>query len=74
MVYVTHCSLLFEASAKIKEVQDCLEHSDIQTTMNIYAHITAKAKESALQKFEEYLNLFYRPHKFMITKLIRKGD
>lgn len=51
----THCSLLFEAGAKIKEVQDRLGHSDIQTTMNIYAHVTAKAKESAIQKFEEYL-------------------
>lgn len=53
----THCSLLFEAGAKIKEVQDRLGHSDIQTTMNIYAHVTAKAKESAIQKFEEYLNI-----------------
>ena len=51
----THCSLLFEAGAKIKEVQDRLGHSDIQTTMNIYAHVSAKAKESAIQKFEEYL-------------------
>lgn len=70
----THCSLLFEAGAKIKEVQDRLGHSDIQITMNIYTHVTTKAKEDAIQKFEEYLNLFYRPHKFMITKLIRKGD
>ncbi|MGL6032661.1 MAG: tyrosine-type recombinase/integrase [Kurthia gibsonii] len=53
----THCSLLFEAGAKIKEVQDRLGHSDIQTTMNIYAHVTAKAKESAIQKFEEYLSI-----------------
>lgn len=53
----THCSLLFEAGAKIKEVQDRLGHSDIQTTMNIYTHVTAKAKESAIQKFEEYLNI-----------------
>ncbi|WP_281173099.1 tyrosine-type recombinase/integrase [Viridibacillus arvi] len=53
----THCSLLFEAGAKIKEVQDRLGHSDIQTTMNIYAHVTAKAKESAIQKFEAYLSI-----------------
>lgn len=52
----THCSLLFEAGAKIKEVQDRLGHSDIQTAMNIYAHVSAKAKESAIQKFEAYLN------------------
>ncbi|KOO48777.1 site-specific integrase [Viridibacillus arvi] len=53
----THCSLLFEAGAKIKEVQDRLGHSDIQTTMNIYAHVTEKARESAIQKFENYLNI-----------------
>nr|WP_102694463.1 tyrosine-type recombinase/integrase [Rummeliibacillus pycnus] len=53
----THCSLLFESGAKIKEVQVRLGHTDIQTTMNIYAHVTAKAKESAIQKFEEYLGI-----------------
>ncbi|UQW99052.1 tyrosine-type recombinase/integrase [Rummeliibacillus sp. G93] len=52
----THCSLLFEAGAKIKEVQDCLGHNDIQTTMNIYTHVSAKAKENAIQKFEKNLN------------------
>ncbi|WP_227752165.1 tyrosine-type recombinase/integrase [Viridibacillus arvi] len=51
-----HCSLLFEAGASIKEVQDRLGHSDVQTTMNIYAHVTEKAKEAAIQKFESYIN------------------
>jgi integrase len=36
----THCSLLFEAGATIKEVQDRLCHIDMNTTMNIYAHVT----------------------------------
>ncbi|MGG0655547.1 tyrosine-type recombinase/integrase [Rummeliibacillus pycnus] len=53
----THCSLLFEAGAKIKDVQDRLGHSDVQTTMNIYAHVSEKAKEAAIQKFESYLNI-----------------
>lgn len=35
----THCSLLFEAGASLKEVQDRLGHSNVQTTMNIYAHV-----------------------------------
>ncbi|MGG0655542.1 tyrosine-type recombinase/integrase [Rummeliibacillus pycnus] len=53
----THCSLLFEAGVSIKEVQDRLGHSDFKTTMNIYAHVTEKAKEVAIQKFESYLNI-----------------
>src|SRR5699024_9719882 len=51
----THCSLLFEAGANLKEVQDRLGHTDVQTTMNIYAHITRTAQESAIQKFESFL-------------------
>lgn len=51
----THCSLLFEAGASLKEVQYRLGHSDVQTTMNIYAHVTKKAKEEAIQKFASYL-------------------
>ncbi|MBM7666105.1 integrase [Solibacillus kalamii] len=53
----THCSLLFEAGASLKEVQDRLGHRDVQTTMNIYAHVTKKAKEEAIQKFASYLEI-----------------
>ncbi|WP_240733104.1 tyrosine-type recombinase/integrase [Jeotgalibacillus sp. S-D1] len=38
----THTSLLIEAGAGLKEVQERLGHSDINTTMNIYAHMTKK--------------------------------
>lgn len=53
----THCSLLFETGACIKEVQDRLSNSDVKTTMNIYAHVTEKAKEAAIQKFKSNLNI-----------------
>lgn len=53
----THCSLLFEAGVSIKEVQDRLGHSDVQTTMNIYAHVTKKAKEEAIMKFASYIEM-----------------
>ena len=52
----THCSLLFESGASLKEVQDRLGHSDIQTTMNIYAHVTEKAKEKTAENFARYVN------------------
>ena len=44
----THCSLLFEAGASLKEVQDRLGHSDVKTTMDIYTHVTKKAKKEQL--------------------------
>ena len=53
----THCSLLFEAGASIKEVQDRLGHTDVKTTMDIYTHVTKKAQEGAIQKFVSYLKI-----------------
>ncbi|MEK4521140.1 site-specific integrase [Psychrobacillus sp. FSL W7-1493] len=53
----THCSLLFEAGANLKEVQVRLGHSDVKTTMDIYTHVTQKAKEEAVLKFSSYLNM-----------------
>lgn len=51
----THCSLLFEAGASLKEVQDRLGHTDVQTTMNIYAHVTKKAKDKTASKFADHV-------------------
>ncbi|RKQ32311.1 site-specific integrase [Oceanobacillus halophilus] len=53
----THASLLFEAGATIKEVQERLGHSDIQMTMNIYTHVTDHVKEQTAQKFQKYIEL-----------------
>lgn len=52
----THCSLLFEAGATVKEVQERLGHKDVQTTLNIYAHVSEKAKDVAAEKFSNYMN------------------
>ena len=52
----THASLLFEAGVSIKEVQDRLGHSDITTTMNIYAHVTEAKRDEAADKFFNYMN------------------
>lgn len=52
----THCSLLFEAGATIKEVQFRLGHKDVKTTLDIYAHVTNKAKSETVDKFLNYLN------------------
>lgn len=52
----THCSLLFEAGATIKEVQFRLGHKDVKTTLNVYTHVTKKAKASTIEKSENYLS------------------
>ena len=52
----THCSLLFEAGASIKEVQERLGHTDVKTTMDIYTHVTKKTKASTIEKFDAYIN------------------
>ena len=51
----THCSILFESGATLKDVQDRLGHSDIKTTMNIYAHVTEQKKEETALKFAAFL-------------------
>ncbi|WP_330896417.1 tyrosine-type recombinase/integrase [Brevibacillus brevis] len=53
----THASLLFEAGASIKEVQERLGHSDIKMTMNIYTHVTRTVKEQTASLFEKFMEL-----------------
>jgi integrase len=53
----THASLLFEAGASIKEVQERLGHYDVQMTMNIYTHVTDHIKEQTAEKFQRYIEL-----------------
>lgn len=52
----THCSLLFEAGASLKDVKERLGHSNIQTTMNIYTHVTQSSREQTAQQFANYMN------------------
>ncbi|MCK0473360.1 tyrosine-type recombinase/integrase [Halalkalibacter sp. APA_J-10(15)] len=51
----THASLLFAAGASIKDVQVRLGHKDIQTTMDIYTHVTEEAKEKTAEMFQKYM-------------------
>lgn len=52
----THASLLFEAGASIKDVQSRLGHSDIQTTMDVYTHVSKTAKEQLANRFNDYVD------------------
>ncbi|MEK4138314.1 tyrosine-type recombinase/integrase [Kurthia sp. FSL E2-0154] len=52
----THCSLLFEAGATIKEVQFRLGHKDVKTTLDVYANATKKAKAETIDKFTNFIH------------------
>ncbi len=56
----THTSLLVESGVGIKEIQQRLGHTDIKTTMDIYAHMTKKLEEKASQKFSELMRSFIK--------------
>lgn len=51
----THCSLLFEAGIDMQNVKNRLGHSDIQTTMNIYAHVTKTERSKTADLFGEFM-------------------
>lgn len=51
----THASILFEAGASIKEVQERLGHKEIQTTMNVYTHVTQFVAEKTANTFSDYM-------------------
>lgn len=52
----THASLLFEAGATAKEVQERLGHTNISTTLNIYTHVTDETKNGTKDKLVNYLS------------------
>lgn len=53
----THCSLLLEAGVPIKEVQERMGHTDIKTTMNVYAHVTDKKDKKTGNRFAQFMSV-----------------
>lgn len=53
----THASLLFESGATMEVVRDRLGHTDIQTTVNIYTHVTQKSRDKTAQNFANYMGI-----------------
>lgn len=49
----THATFLIENGANIKDVQERLGHSDIQTTLNAYVHNTEQMKNQTVDIFEK---------------------
>lgn len=54
----TFCTRMCENEANIKAIQDIMGHSDIQTTLNIYAEATDKVKQEAIQSLQKGWDIF----------------
>lgn len=52
----THCSILFEAGATVKEVQDRLGHSSADITLSVYTHLSERQKKNTPNLFTDFLN------------------
>lgn len=48
----TFCTRFCENESNIKVIQDIMGHSDITTTMNIYAEATEKKKQESFKNLE----------------------
>ena len=49
----TYTSNLLSNGAAPKDVQELLGHSDVSTTMNIYAHATREAKQTSARLLDK---------------------
>lgn len=52
----THATLLLEAGASMKDVQERLGHANIQITMNLYVHLTETRTRETVDNYVSYLN------------------
>lgn len=70
----THASLLFEADANMKEVQERLGHANIKTTMDTYTHMTKDKKIETTNKLISWLimSIFKSMVKSMVKKFCEK--
>lgn len=55
MLRHSHATIALENGADPKDIQERLSHSNITTTMNIYAHATKKTKKTTVAAFERAL-------------------
>lgn len=53
----THASMLFASGASMKDVQERLGHARLDTTMNLYTHITKERKQETTKNFVDYMTL-----------------
>ncbi|MFD4815109.1 tyrosine-type recombinase/integrase [Peribacillus butanolivorans] len=52
----THAVLLLESGASLKDVQERLGHKSIQTTADIYAHVSKELEEKSVVGYSKYMD------------------
>lgn len=52
----TYATLLYNAGVDAKSAQEMLGHANVQTTLEIYTHLSKEKKTSAISSFNAYLN------------------
>ena len=52
----TFTTRMCEAGVNVKVIQDILGHTDISTTLNIYADVTKELRKSEFDGLEAYFN------------------
>ena len=53
----TYTTNLLSHGAQPKDVQELLGHSDVSTTMNVYAHATREAKRSSARLLDQVVGM-----------------
>ena len=51
----TFCTIMFEAGIDAMTAKEQMGHSDIQTTLSIYTHLSAQHKENQVNKLDAFL-------------------
>lgn len=58
----TFTTRMCEAGVNVKVIQDTLGHSDISTTLNIYADVTQKLKLAEISRLDPYFKKMTKQH------------
>lgn len=56
MLRHTHVSVLAELGVDIKSIMERLGHKDVETTLNIYTHVTENMQNKTIEKLNAYEN------------------
>ena len=56
MLRHTYCTMLYDAGVDVKTAQRFMGHSDIQTTLRIYTHLSEQKEQASVDALNAYLN------------------